>query len=347
MNKLIICTLLIIYSLPTSFAQTITNSGNSILFDESDLLEMSLKTNFTELLRSKNDKEIYFSGECIIQWSETFKTQQMLRIKARGYHRRISCNFPPLMLNFKPDSLLTADGSFGKIKLVTHCQKSKLYKDYILKEYLIYKLYEIVSPCSLKTRLVKVDYIDSGKRGKNATSIGFLIEPIKAMCRRMNCIELESNAFNLNEVNELEADRVTLFMYMIGNTDWRIKSGHNIKFIKPNNFKILEVNPVPYDFDHAGFINTSYAIPSEWSVAETVTERDFLGKCRINNQHYYELISNFLNKEELIYETILEFEWLEQKKKKSLIKYIDSFYAEIKKTDRFVKSLNNSCMEDY
>nr|WP_319400138.1 hypothetical protein [uncultured Carboxylicivirga sp.] len=347
MNKLIVFVLLIILNHTHFFAQSTRNSGNSILFDETSLLKITLKSDFTQLIRNKNNEEIYYNGECTIHWSDTFIDEKNIRIKARGYFRRLNCYFPPLMLNFKPDSLKTADGTYAKVKLVTHCQKSKIYIDYIFKEYLIYRIYELLSPYALKTRLVQVNYIDRGKRTRHAQSIGFLIEPIDVLCQRTNSIELKSKNFNLSEVNNLEADRVALFMYMIGNTDWRIKSGHNIKFIKPNNFKILKVTPVPYDFDLSGLINASYAHPSEWSVAESVTERDFLGKCRINEDNYYELISDFIDNKDLIYQTILDFEWLEQKKRKSLLKYIDSFFDELDKPDRFIKKLNSTCMEDY
>nr|WP_321407575.1 hypothetical protein [uncultured Carboxylicivirga sp.] len=347
MNKLIILLLITVLSNSTLLGQAISNSGNSVLFDENTLLRITLNTDFSQLIKRKDKEEIYFSGECTFHWSDSYKFDVPLKIKARGYYRRLNCYFPPLMLNFKPDSLKTAEGTYGKIKLVTHCQKSKIYKDYLLKEYLAYKLYEIISPNSLKTRLVDVTYTDTGKRKKHSKNLGFLIEPLDAMCRRNNSIELKSSAFHLSEVDELEADRVALFMYMIGNTDWRIKSGHNIKFIKPNNFKILKVTPVPYDFDHAGFINAAYANPSEWSVAQSITERDFLGKCRITNSNYEILISDFIEKKDLIYQTILEFEWLEQNKRKLLLKYIESFYDELEKPDRFVKKLNNTCLDDY
>ncbi len=90
-----------------------------------------------------------------------------------------------------------------------------------------------------------------------------MIEPIEALCNRMNALEIKTAYFKDSEINSLDADRIALFMYMIGNTDWRIKGGHNIKFIKPLTHKILQVTPVPYDFDHSGFINTGYAKPSE------------------------------------------------------------------------------------
>jgi len=327
-------------------AQSSELSNKYSLFEDDKPLKLELISDFTQLIKEKQD-EAYYDSECIIHWSESDSLKKSIKIKARGFFRKMNCYFPPLMLNFKPDSLITEDGHYGKIKLVTHCQKSKVYKEYILKEYLIYKLYEILSPQSLKTRLVEVSYWDTGKRERHDNNIGFLIEPVDALCKRTDGLEIKTSYFGDSEINPFEADRVALFMYMIGNTDWRIKSGHNIKFIKPLTHKVLQVTPVPYDFDHSGFINTSYANPSEWSIAETVTERDFLGRCRISDATYDKLIPEFLASEQQIYQTIMKFKWLEHKSRKRLVKYIESFFDELRNAERFKRHLHNSCMEKY
>ncbi len=316
------------------------------LFENEAILKIRIEGDLNRLIKKK-EKEEYVPGVCQFLWSNGDVTEQSFKFKARGYYRNANCYFPPIMLNYRPDSLKTLDGTYGKIKLVTHCYDSKIYIDYILKEYLIYKLYEIISPFSLKSQLADIEYHDTGKKEKHEHNLGFIIEPISALCARLDLTEIKGKYFSDAEINSLEADRVALFMYMIGNTDWRIKSGHNIKFVKIKDHRINKVRVVPYDFDHSGFINTNYAKPSEWSTAESVRERDYIGKCRLTDEYYDILIEDFLNVEDEIYRTIAEFDHLEQKSRNRLIDYIEDFYKELRKPETFKKKLHISCMEKY
>ena len=100
----------------------------------------------------------------------------------------------------------------------------------------------------------------------------------------------------LGEVDlvEEDADRAAMFQYMISNTDWRIKSGHNTKFMKSLTEVTPKVFPVPYDFDFSAFVDAAYAFPQEWSNTETLYQRDYLGYCRSDDNEYLKIISLFL-----------------------------------------------------
>ncbi|MCU4173705.1 hypothetical protein J1N11_01360 [Marinilabiliaceae bacterium N1Y90] len=330
----------------SSLAQVEKETGRNSLFEGEEKLQIKLSADFTSLLKNKED-ENYIPALISIRFSKKDAFERELRLKPRGYYRKMNCGFPPLMLNFKPDTLIVDDGKYVKVKLVSHCYDSDTYRDYVLKEYLIYKLYALISPYSLRVRMADIEYRDTGKRERNVDQLGFLIEPMDVFCERTDVIEIEGKYFNDAEINELEADRVAIFMYMIGNTDWRIKSGHNIKFLKIKNHRKEEVVPVPYDFDHAGLINTSYALPSEWSEAERVTERDFTGRCRTFDTNYDVLIEDFLKVKEQMLKTINEFEYLELKQRKRVFKFVEDFYEELEKPERFKRNLHNSCMDRY
>jgi hypothetical protein len=123
--------------------------------------------------------------------------------------------------------------------------------------------------------------------------------------------------------NETE---VVLFQYMIGNTDWRFKGGHNHKYLKSLTSVTTDVIPVPYDFDYAGLVNTSYAIPQEWTSIKTITEREYLGYCRNDDEAYLPAIDYLNDKKDEILQLIEDFKYLDDKDKRKLIRYIEDFY---------------------
>ncbi|WP_439181651.1 hypothetical protein [Carboxylicivirga taeanensis] len=328
-----------------SISQEQTKPVYPSLFASDELLTMSLYFDVTSHIRKKSEE--YCPSKVVFYFSEEDSAAIDVRCRARGNFRRDNCHFPPVMLNFKPDTLFTTDGYLTKVKLVTHCIDNKTYREYMLEEYLIYKLWEQVSPYALRTRLCDIYYFDRGKKGKNYRALGFMLEPVRMMAERTNTIEVKGEYFKEHEINALDADRVALFNYMIGNTDWRIKGGHNILFIKRFGYRREEVTAIPYDFDHAGFVNAAYAKPAEWSRAKQVTERDYTGRCRDYDDNYYQLIDEFVAVEEGLYEIILNFEYLDLKHRKQLLRYLEDFFERIKKPDAFIRTIRSSCMNRY
>ena len=326
-------------------AQNNVSQPHPSLFNSDDVLKICITFDITQHIRTKSEN--YSTGKIIFYETDQDSSSFKVRYKARGNFRKEHCIFPPLMLNFKPDTLFTDDGYITKIKHVSHCIKSKLYKRIVLEEYLIYKLWEIISPYAMRTRLLDITYRDTGPKKRNSRHFGFFIEPMYMMTQRTKTIEVKGEYFKDDEINQLDADRVAIFNYMIGNTDWRIKSGHNIKFIKRFGHRREEVTAIPYDFDHSGLINAPYAEPAEWSTAESVMERDYCGHCRLVDDNYHHLIDDFMAVEAEIIHTIMAFEHLDLKTRKRIHKYIATFYKELKNRKNFIRTLNNNCMERY
>ena len=46
------------------------------------------------------------------------------------------------------------------MKLVAHCQNDRTFEEYVKREYLVYKLYQHISPYSFNVRLCRITYID-------------------------------------------------------------------------------------------------------------------------------------------------------------------------------------------
>jgi len=64
---------------------------------------------------------------------------------------------------------------------------------------------------------------------------------------------------------------------MISNGDWSVPNNHNIRLIFDKNTPAALPYAVPYDFDHSGLVNASYAVPNELLGTEKVTERVYRG----------------------------------------------------------------------
>ncbi|NOR75262.1 MAG: hypothetical protein GQ525_08885 [Draconibacterium sp.] len=315
---------------------------NMNLFDEETPMDLTLKYDITSFIRNKVKGE-YLDAELVIEYKDYSVTKD-IRLKARGNNRRDQCFFPPIYLNFKTDPIKSTElEGIKKIKLVTHCSTSKSYTNYILKEYLVYKLYNILTDYSFRVKMLNMEYIDTGKKERNYKRFGILIEPLDLLTKRSGSIEVESAFVKGTDVFEDEADLVSLFQYMIGNTDWRIKGGHNTKFMKSLAKVTPKVSPVPYDFDYAGFVGTHYSHPQEWTSIESVTQREYMGYCRNTDEEYLNTINKFIDKKDEILQTISSFNYLDERERESLIDYIEDFYDLLEHPKNFIYTLKNEC----
>jgi len=319
---------------------------NIDLFGNEDVLKVTLKYNITSFIREKHKGE-YLDAELTINYNDIAPVVKNIRLKARGNFRRGQCVFPPIYLNFKTDPIrINEIEGIRKTKIVTHCSHSKNNELYLLREYLVYKLYNVLSDYSFRVKLLDISYIDTGKKQRNYQEFGFIIEPIEMVAKRNESVIVDPRFARRENIVERDADRVALFEYMIGNTDWRFKAGHNMKYIKSLNELTNKVIPIPYDFDFSGFVDTYYSFPQEWTSLNDVREREYLGYCR-NSYDYMNIINLFLDKRDIMLETIQSFKYLSEKEKKSLVKYIDDFYVKLSRPERFISVLEGQCRTDF
>jgi hypothetical protein len=316
------------------------------LFQHDDPLHITLISDFTSFIKPKYDDK-YLPATLIVHLPSNDSIVKNIRIKTRGKSRKRMCHFPPIKLNFKTDPIKEPElEGINKVKMVTYCKSNMIYNSYILKEYLVYKLYNAITDYGFKVRLLKVDYEDTGKRGLHQSRYGFVIEPVKALIKRLNAVEIESKVILSNQLDQLAADRVALFNYMIGNTDWQYQTFHNLKFIKILDLNAPGAIPIPYDFDFSGFVGTDYAAPQEWSGVDNIRERDYMGFCRDTPDNFNKLKEEFLAAEQEIYDIINNFEPLAERERKRLYWYIQEFYKDLKYKNSF-KIITSTCREPY
>jgi hypothetical protein len=202
--------------------------------------------------------------------------------------RKETCDFPPIRVDFSgaPPATSMFAGQ-RRLKLVTHCRSSESFQQYPLLEYATYRLYNVLSPMSFRTRLAQVDYVEDD--GRPVTSrVGFFIEDLSDVARRNGMSEARVGArIPVASLNPADAARFAVFQYLISNLDWAMQAGpdgdtccHNSRLIGLNG--AVPYTTVPYDFDYSGFVDAPYAAPPEGINISSVKVRRYRGFCRHN-----------------------------------------------------------------
>ncbi len=311
---------------PQMYAQQAARS----IFDElnyDDILEIELFTNFNSLDSLK--KTNTYQGATLMYLDENGEEAKWgLKVRTRGKYRRRICETVPLKFNFSKKELeekgLNKD---DELKFVTQCMPGYEGRGYVFREYLAYQLYNILSPASFRSQLVRVRY-NCTADGTRDRSWGIILEDEKTLARRLNadicegCYSTPKERFELSCVST-----ASLFQYMIGNEDYSIITSKNLKLLVTKEDSVYRV--APYDFDFSGLVDASYAVPNSDYQLKSVKSRVFLGIS--NDKELQPTIQHFKDKKEEILAYIDNYTLLNKSERKSIKKYILSFYDSLDK----------------
>ncbi len=336
--------LAVFISLSTSAQKSLEKAATSPLFQDDDILAIDLKFNIKEVT---TDLEVRKERWCELTYyddqGKPVKVDCEIRVRGNNRSKPSVCPFPPLRLNFKKkgndDNLFAGQ---DKIKLVTHCRTTKTFDDYILQEYLTYKHYNVLTDYSVRVRLLKINYIDSASNSTEIERYGIFREEDHVMAYRNNMYMLEKPVLVQDLCNREALDRMTVFQFMIGNTDWAVSKFHNIMLMGFNEDDRMPPVPVPYDFDYAGAIAIGYAVPNEELPINSVRQRLFRGFCRQPGE-YEKTFAYFNEKKEEIYAVYENDTRLHPVRKKGTLKYFDKFYETINDPKKAQREILNAC----
>lgn len=329
-------------SLRATYAVTDTQVVKTTLFNTDGLVNISLKFDLNKYKRVRSDT-MYLDAVLTYYINESDSVVKNIKVRARGNIRRTDiCDFPPLMLNFQmKDSKGTEFAGINKLKIVPYCKIG--FEQYILKEYLAYKLFNVLTDYSLRVRLFKITYLNSVKKNKPLTQFGFALEPVSLFEKRTNTKELTYTNVTQRNLKPDMLDRVAIFNYMIGNTDWSVPIKHNVLLltdalnILPNQNLI-----VAYDFDYAGLVGTNYAVPFETLPIKTVQERLYMAVCRSETEFSNALVE-FSEKKDEFYKVVNTFPYINERSRKEMINYLDGFFSGMDKRNSLLKRLLSDC----
>jgi hypothetical protein len=265
---------------PEQLSERRVAAENLPLFKSSEPLAFTLTADFAAINRDRDpNSSSRFAGVLALPGEGGGARSVPVQLSARGHARRNRqvCAAVPLRLEFvKKDLAGTVFEGQRELKLVTHCENAGEYEQYVLTEYMTYRIFGLLTPISLRTRLAKVTYIDPARNRAPTVRYGILIENDEDLARRMEG-RLHPVANRL--FSQLNRDSLVLMMllqFMVGNTDYSIMALHNVKLVRNQGGVVF---PVAYDFDYSGLVNARYAVVDPRLHLSSVRDRLYRGPC--------------------------------------------------------------------
>lgn len=317
----IVCIIITLSQYAVIYCQSPVNRQQFFL-DET-VIEVTLTTDIKKL-RSEKKVPVWQPANIVMRFSDTAVIREEIRVQPRGEFRKINCDIASLMLDFK-NTTSPKLSPLKKLKLVGGCHSSSDDEELLLREFLIYKIYNFLTNMSFRTRLLHISYKDSREKQKTYKQYAFLIEDIKELCTRNNCVEANRNIFRASATDRQHSTLVCMFQYMIGNTDWSLPNFHNIKVIVPKTDTLAKPYIIPYDFDYTGIVNANYAVPHEIFGTTSIKERVYRGASRTIDE-VQQAIDIFKERKERIMYYINNFPLLGTRAKKDITGYLEDFY---------------------
>jgi len=316
----------------------------SRFFDSDEMLHFKLVGKLNDLFNDRNKNIAYHP--LLLQYARKDSSLVSIQLKARtrGHFRRLkeNCKMPPLLLNF-PNSEQVKNSVFGKqnkLKLVVPCQGD----EYVIREWLVYKVYNIISGMSFRAKLVLVDFEDSSMRRKTETHYCILIEDEKKVAERSKAFVWNRKMLTMKNIEDEQFRTMAVFQYMIGNTDWGVPYLQNIVLITRDSAKAPYA--VPYDFDHAGIVDAPYAGPAEELGISSIRERLYRGYCESDKSNFAKTFELFNHLKNDIYNLYTSCPLLKPKYVKFVTGYLDDFYKTINSNKETEAEFGNPCKTD-
>jgi len=305
------------------------------LFASNVPLVVTIEAPLTTLMEDRPAVD-YLDGKFSFAGDDGTEQTIDLKIRARGSYRleKEHCDFAPIRLNFRKKQVVdTILAGQDKLKLVTHCRNgNRHYKQLVLREFLAYRILQVMTEKSYGVRLLQINYIDT-EGGKPMTRPGFVVEDDDDVAARNGMTPIKRNNLSGGDLERRQQNFVNVFQYLIGNTDYSLFNPepdkhccHNMDFMSATEEPPF--TPLPYDFDFAGIVNAPYAQPNPRFEHTSVGVRLYRGQCT-NNELLPETLQQFIARKDAIYGVVDELDWLNSRSRRYVTGYLNSFYKHI------------------
>jgi hypothetical protein len=337
--------------LPAMLAAALLTGGTSSLAGQSQLfdgpgtaLELRIASDFKGLMAERDSLQLAsFPGRITYTDGDGRTVPVDAQLKLRGHWRRQknNCDFAPIKVDFTKEA--TAGTIFenqGDLKLVVHCRKGGHGQQWVLREYLVYRLYNILTPLSLRTRLIRAWYVDTTGRSDSLSGHAFFLENARRAADRNGARILEAQGAKWDDLDPEQGALLSAFEYFIGGSDWSLPMLHNIMLFKQTETGV--VWPVAYDFDWTGIVDAAYAFPDARLPIKSVRQRIYRGVCR-TPEEWAPLIARFQGAKPALYAVYDSIGDLDPKYVLQTRKYLDQFFEVIGSPDLMKREMIDTC----
>ncbi len=313
--------------------------GRSDLFESQEILELTLEGDIRSLMRDRSSDPSYREMKLHYRNVDSEVQTQELRVRTRGKFRRLNCENPPLMFNFKKHDMSDSSpfSRYSKMKVVVPCEGEK----YVLREYLVYKMYNVLTDYSFRVRLIRLTFHDTKRDRTSGPVYAFLIEDEDDLAARNKAGLYKRNNLRPEHIEQESFFRMSVFAYMIGNTDWSIQYQHNMKILFQDDQK--EFIGVPYDFDLVGLVSSPYAVPTPELNLRSVRERVYRGYCLDDLEKLQPTFQQFRDLKPEMYTTLAMNSLLDEDYIEWAHEYLDEFYEVIDDSKKSSVVFNYPC----
>jgi len=335
--KVFILFLLLILSGPPLHAQSVSFLHE---IEQDSVFDVYLRLDWKQLEKHKKDKAYQPSLVCCNTPGKDSLSLNA-KVRTRGHMRLEICDYPPLKLKIDKDDLSKHNlSNLNELDIVNHCDQSEADDQLLLKEYLAYKLWELVSPTYFKTQLIRLHYQNPDGTEAHKTAPGFLLEDPEEMANRLDGRVPKNAIMSTSSIARQPFLRLCLFEFMIGNTDWYIPSRHNLEFIGISGYQLLVT--IPYDFDYSGLVHAPYAIPHETLKLPDVSIRYYQGWCHTESEVRGQL-QVFLDQKEKILDMPYHITGLNEKSIHQAVDYLQDFFEIIENPKKLENQVIKHC----
>ena len=335
----------------TSLGATEALASNPPLFDGNSPIDIRLSADWDKLLRDRQSKPKRHAAILTVNpetaASQSFDITVSLRGKSR--RRKENCEFPPLLLNFKREQVADTlfDGQ-NKLKLVTHCTKLGRTRvtsdDRLHSEYLLYRIYNLITPNSYKVRPVSITYSYMTKRTSH-NHVAFLIEHKSDLAKRTGGTLINKPTVGVNSLSKRPSSLAALFNYFAGNTDFNFTQGPKGDSCCHNAISMTkgdEIIPIPYDFDATGFVDPPYAKHTAGPRLRSITQRLYRGFCAHKDGLDFAK-ERFLTTKPAIDELLATYPEISGPRRKKLQRYSRQFFSTLTNPKQFERKIQREC----
>jgi hypothetical protein len=319
------------------------------LFRSNEILDVRIVAPLKTLLSERSfDEELPATFEYTD--SENQLVEFDIKIRTRGRFRRQEevCRFPPIRLNFKTSQTKsTLFHKQDKVKLVTHCQTTSTYEQALLKEYTAYRILNVMTDASFRVRLMRITYVDSDEKIKESVRYGFIIEHRERLAKRLQKSVLDIPQTDAASLDAAYANKVSLYHFLIGNTDFSAIRGSHGDACCHNHVLFANegeaITSIPYDFDQSGLVNAPHAGPNPMFKIRSVRDRLYRGRC-VNNTQLEKSITAYNDKRDELLSVASETGAASKRTTKSMTGYINDFYKILESEKKVNSKLITKCI---